>query len=906
MRNGAGYAKKYLEQSDYYAEGERKVVGEWFGRGAEILAIAWETVHDEQFERLRLGLHPNSGEQLRERKSPAKENGQENHGRSLYDFTFSAPKSLSLMAILGGDDRLIGVHNRAVRIALEEVERHAAARVRVNHQNSNRTTGNLIAACYTHLDSRRLDPQVHTHCVAANMSWDHEEGKWKALQAGPIYARTALFTEVYRSELARGLAIYGYEMERGKNGPEIKGVPQSLIDQFSQGSRDREAAIAEFVIKAGRPPTKNEITILVRDARPDKMVHISTEEVRAQQLARLTPDDERTIAQVRDRADRNRNRFETHEAADSLAYALGHTFERVSVARDFTVLTEALKHGRGHVALDELKEALATVEANGTVIRAGDDIATRWSLEREIKMIRTINQGRGGHERMGKDLNHFEVSPKLNAEQRDVVEFVLNSRDFAVNIEGAAGTGKTTTLNELRRGLQAGGRLMVAVAPTQSAADELRKTGFQNAMTIERLLASTDEHPMLSGRAIIVDEAAMVSGRQMDELLDLAKRFDARIIFSGDTRQIQSVEASDALRILLKDSQLASIGLREVQRQEPKDYKDAIETLRTDPARGFHKLEDMGVVKTAGLLDRADEVAKAYREAKGTAVVVCPTHEEINRVTDAIRADLIEQKKLGAQKKLDRLEPLNWTDAQKQDVRNFVPGQVLVFHKGTKQARKYEAVTVTAQEGDHIVARNSRGKDIELTRKQARCFGVFEKRSIDVAVGDWLSIQGNVNDDVYQFTNGERVKVKKVNDRGSILLTDGRTIPHRFNQYTHGYAITAHKAQGKTVDEVIISGDRFSQELFYVAASRGKKRITIFTGDKEALRESIGVSGERMSALELARLNAVTVDRTRSAERPRTLAERIGQLMEKVWLNIPRLVLGDRFAPAKQGVEMGR
>jgi len=72
MRNGAGYAKKYLEQSDYYAEGERKVVGEWFGRGAEILAIAWETVHDEQFERLRLGLHPNSGEQLRERKSPAK------------------------------------------------------------------------------------------------------------------------------------------------------------------------------------------------------------------------------------------------------------------------------------------------------------------------------------------------------------------------------------------------------------------------------------------------------------------------------------------------------------------------------------------------------------------------------------------------------------------------------------------------------------------------------------------------------------------------------------------------------------------------------------------------------------------------------------------------------------------
>ena len=105
---------------------------------------------------------------------------------------------------------------------------------------------------------------------------------------------------------------------------------------------------------------------------------------------------------------------------------------------------------------------------------------------------------------------------------------------------------------------------------------------------------------------------------------------------------------------------------------------------------------------------------------------------------------------------------------------------------------------------------------------------------------------------------------------------------------------------------MIISGDRMTRELFYVAASRGRNRITVFTGDKESLRESIGLSGQRMSALELLRKQARTVDRTRFAERPRTLVERIGNVIEKVWSNIPRIVFGQRFERERQGMEMGR
>ena len=346
------------------------------------------------------------------------------------------------------------------------------------------------------------------------------------------------------------------------------------------------------------------------------------------------------------------------------------------------------------------------LESRNEILRAGDDTATRASLEREREMIHFINRGIGKYDRLGKAPNDFQVSEKLNAEQHKVIDFVLDSHDFAVNIEGAAGTGKTATLSELRRGLQAGGRLMVAVAPTLSAAEELQKAGFQNAMTIERLLQDKDNYPTLVGRAIVVDEARMVSGRQMHELLSLASRFDARIIFSGEVKQIQSVEASDALRILQKESQLATVGLRHVQRQQNKEYKEAIKTLRSDPAKGFEKLEQMGAVKESDLLDRAEAVAEAYRKARGKTIVVCPTHEEINRVTTAIRAELIRRGELGREHKLDRLEPLNFTEAQKRDMNNFVPGQVLVFHKGTKETRKYEAFTVLSQDGNTVTAQN--------------------------------------------------------------------------------------------------------------------------------------------------------------------------------------------------------
>jgi len=853
MSDGTGYSARHLEHSDYYAEGER-VTGQWQGRGAEMLGVAGE-VQSEEFEALRQGLDPRSGEFLRQRHSAdrmAADGSTQSRGRNLYDFTISAPKSVSIMAQPGGDARLVEAHRKAVQETLTELEHRAASRVRRDRANDNRTTGNLVLAVYHHDTSRELDPQLHTHAVAANLTFDGAEGRWKALQASDIYEQRAYLTEVYRNVLAREVRSLGYEIEdrrssKSKNlGFEIKGVSDELLDKYSQRSEQRDRAIAEFVESKGRQPSDNEIAVLVRESRADKLVEISTAEVHSRQTARLTREESLTLEQIRDTVlERSQTqRPELERAVPSLDYAKQHVFERVSVALDHELLTEALRHGRGRIDLSELKGEFSLEESAGKILRAGEEVATRESLDRERDMIERINGGSGQFERLGGQ-HEFAPSARLRPEQKQAIEFVLDSRDLAVNIRGAAGTGKTATLQEVQRGLEESGRRVLAVAPTMSAVEELQKVGFSDAITVERLLQGQSAQTDLFGKALIVDEAGMVSGRQMSELLKLADQQSARIVFSGDTKQIRSVEASDALRVLERESHLKSVSLSEVQRQTALGYRDAIQELRRDPERGFDKLEQIGAVREVPWSDRAQAVQQAYSEAQAqinakgqprSVMVVAATHEEISHITEAIRTERTRTGKLGQSARQQHHLPLNWTTAEKSNVRNYRGGRVLEFHRAVKGVARHESLEVVGVEDSKVVARNAHGEEREFTAKQAKCFEVYERRTIEVAPNDKLLLMANRREPGFRATNGELVTVSRIDEQGRIHLQDGRALPENYKQFTHGYAVTAHRSQGKSVDAVVISADGMRKELFYVAASRGRESITVVTSDKDLLR----------------------------------------------------------------------
>ena len=901
MADGKGYSSRHLEHSDYYAEGER-VMGEWQGRGAELLGLSGP-VDTGDFEALRQGLNPGTREFLRVRRSADRmgaDGTKVAQGRSLYDFTISAPKSVSVLAIVGGDQRLIDAHRAAVAEALTEAEACAASRVRQGGANEDRATANMVLAVYHHDTSRELDPQLHTHAVAANLTFDGTEGRWKALQASEIYERRAYLSEVYRNSLAREVRTIGYEIEtqrdaRGRDtGFEVRGVPAGLLAKFSQRSRQRDSAIAAFVEQHGRRPTDNEIAVLVRESRADKLTEISTLELREKQRKRLTPDETQALAAVRGAA-RIRS-VAVDSSAPSLEYAAEHIFERVSVAPDHELLTEALRHGRGRIRLADLKGEVYLQESTGKVLRSGREVATAASLERERNMIAAINRGLGAFEPLG-GTGSFLVSDQLRPEQKHAVEFVLQSRDRAVSISGAAGTGKTATLQELWRGLMETGRDVLAVAPTMSAVEELQKVGFADAITVERLLQDPRTRGDVRGTVIILDEAGMVSARQMADLLRLAEDCSLRVVFSGDTKQIRSVEAGDALRILEKESRLKTVALAQVQRQTRKDYRVAIEELRRNPERGFAKLAAMGAVREAPISERAAAVADAYDAAAGQSrLVVCATHDEIDRVTDAIRERRKTRGELGPGADLTRHVSLNWTAAQKADFRNYRAGQILGFHRAVKSISKNDTVEVVRVASSSLVVRCADGIERTLSKRQAASFDVVAARPIEVSPGDRLLLTANRREPGLRITNGELVTVSAVDATGRIQLDDGRALASSYRSFAHGYAVTAHRSQGKTVDSVIISGDSMPKELFYVAASRGRQSVTVITSDKERLQPTVARSMARTSASELVRGKGTHSHRgaLRGLVAARDMVRRAAQLLTSVSKQIQQAVIQPR------------
>jgi conjugative relaxase-like TrwC/TraI family protein len=857
MSDGAGYAQNHLEANDYYSENE-KVAGQWFGRGAERLGLSGEVTHDA-FELMRQCHDPLTGEMLRQRQSADRldENGQViAKGRSLYDFTFSAPKSVSIMAILGGDERLIEAHQRAVTEALTELERISATRVRTDGKNEDRVTGNMVVARYEHDASRRLDPQLHSHCVAGNLTYDEVEGRWKALQATDIYKSRAYLSEVYRNSLARQVTDLGYEIanrapRRGRDmGFEIVGVPQEVIDRFSQGSKVREKSVEEFTKEVGRLPTDNEVAVMVADDRPEKLAELSTADVRRGQRERLAPEGQEQLNEVWSRAQENTNRPAPEfwsESSRSVQFAIDHTFARVSVSKDITVLTEALRHGRGKVGLEYLKTALDVQEATGNVFRDGKELATKESLDREREMIATIDYGAN---RFGKLGELESLNRPLNEGQREVLQAALDNRDFAFSIQGAAGAGKTQLLGELRHQLAHNKRPFTAVAPTNSAVEELHKVGYEDAMTIKALLDNKEHRAALKGSVLLIDEAGMVGSEPMHQLLRLARESGSRVVFSGDTSQIQPVEAGDALLVFEKHSRLQTKSLKEVLRQQEDFYREAVEKFRENPEWGFNRLLSMKAIHEVPYLERPRAVAEAYLKAGKDTLLICPTHEEIGRVTHEIRKLARDSGQLTDEKKCEHFVPENYSQAQKRDVSQLHVGQTLVFHKATKDVRKDEAVELIGHEKNAVIGRGEDGREIRITARQSKAFAVFHKEEIEVGAGDRLLLQANRRGEL-KFTNGEWVDVALVDSDGRKYLEDGRIMPANFKQFAYGHAVTAHASQGKTVSNVIVSADDMAKELFYVGISRGKFKCEVFTSDSERLQASVTESAARTSATEL-------------------------------------------------------
>jgi len=210
LKSAKNYFHEHLSVGDYYQEGQ-KTSGEWFGVGAEKLGLSGR-VAAEDFLALCDNRHPQNGNRLTQRLMSVQWSGdkQAPSRRVFYDFTFSPPKSVSILALVAKDERIIDAHHEALNVALVEFEQFAATRIRRNRSNGLRVTQNLVTALFTHDTSRALDPHLHTHCIVFNATSDPEENRWKALQNYEMLKARKFVENVYYHELAKALCRFGY------------------------------------------------------------------------------------------------------------------------------------------------------------------------------------------------------------------------------------------------------------------------------------------------------------------------------------------------------------------------------------------------------------------------------------------------------------------------------------------------------------------------------------------------------------------------------------------------------------------------------------------------------------------------------------------------------------------------
>ena len=698
LADAEGYFEEHLSQNDYYSAGEIRP-GQWIGVGAERLALS-NAVTREQFHALCENRNPNDGERLTQRQQ------KEDKRRVFYDFTCSAPKSVSVLAVTFNDERLLMAHEEAARIAFRELQTFAATRVRKYGNQHDRTTGNLVAAQFVHTSSRELDPLLHTHCTVFNATFDDQERCWKALQARPMYDAIRYGTAVYRNELAKRVQAMGYQIRPAKHGFEIEGVSDAILKRFSKRAQQRDEIVRAMELKLGRKLSNDEIAYAVHQSRAKKLKGISTAEVRERQLAQLQPDELQTLRQLSGSALSQPPKSPDPDCeSKALAYALAHVFERKSVLPEHELLNVALSQRPGQVDLPRLK---AAVNQSPALVKTERGFSTKEILATELDLIQTVNVA---CDAVG-SLNYSHTPAAwLSEDQQRAIYHVLRTSDRITGLRGLAGTGKTTVLHELVAACKKVGIEPSFCAPTAAATDVLRKEGFE-AVTLQGLLQSK---PALSERQLVIlDEAGAVGIDDMKRLFGLAK--DCRIVLSGDTGQHASVVRGDALRILERHSNFKSGQLTAIRRQRKAEYRKAVElAAQKRTVEAFAQLERMGVVTELPRDKLHDSAAQSYVKALAenkSALLVAPTWAEIEAVTEQVRTALKGAGRLvGDEREFRVFDSLSWTKAQKQDARQYRPGMTIRFHRSKGGFDKNESVVVVAVETDSLKVQRADGSE---------------------------------------------------------------------------------------------------------------------------------------------------------------------------------------------------
>jgi conjugative relaxase-like TrwC/TraI family protein len=867
-------------RANYYTAAD-EIRGQWHGRLAEHWGMAG-AVEENQFQRLADGQHPLTGATLVQHQTARTYTNQSGETvttvahRAAWDATFSAPKSISLTALVGGDDRVREAHRASVAAALDEAERYVQARIGRNHPAE--TTGRWIAAAFEHDSARPVDgyasPQLHTHVVVFNVT-ERQSGETRALQPRELYKSQQYLTAVYRSELATRLSVLGYDIERGSSGqPEVRGYTREYLEASSPRRQQIEAHLAESN-RTGAGAAQ----IAAHRTREPKRDHAHDEmQQRHRELAHAYGDQPMAVVRAaRTRAHAVESPIPRVTAHEAVTFAKARNFEREAVVDERALLRDALRRSMGDVTTSAIRTEFVQRVGTDEFVRVpgppglpSRTFTTRDMLELEREMIATMREGRDAFPALVSGVSRHDVErthSHLSDAQRHVVEQILASRDRVVALEGVAGAGKTTTLTAIRVAAERDGYRVEGLAPTSRAAYRLAEAGIAS-QTVQRHLLQPADPGDRPPRLYVVDESSLASTKQMHDVLHRL-RTDDRVLLVGDTRQHHAVEAGRPFH-QLQEAGVQTVRLDAIVRQQDPALKVAVESLaRGDVRAAIEHLSHQGRVREFASRDeRLGAIAHAFVQDPDATLVVAPDHRSRRDLNERIHALLQRDGQVSPDEHRMRiLEPRQEvTGADRQWAEQYARGDVVRYTAGSRTLRiragEYARIAHIEAAKNRVTVVRATGESLTYDPRRLQGITIYRESERALATGDRVQFTAPFRE--HRVANRELGTLEhlEASGRARVRLESGRRITFTLEAYPHvdyGYAVTSHSSQGQTADRVLIEVDTatlgpqlVNRRLAYVAVSRGRYDAQIYTNDALQLHEALSRDIVHRSAIEPA------------------------------------------------------
>jgi conjugative relaxase-like TrwC/TraI family protein len=906
--DGSGYYGK----DNYYTKGEQEA-GTWFGKGAKIYGLEGNAVDDKKFDEFMNGKFGDI--QL----------GKNNHHPG-WDLTFSAPKSVSILALVARDERLIEAHDTAVSKALSYVENNLAeSRFRMSGLIESRKTGNIIAARFRHDISRDKDPQLHTHAAVLNVTFGNNN-VLRSLDSPVFYENKMLLGAIYQSELAQAVQKIGYKIKILENGTfQIIGVSKEILEQASK-RRDAIVALQKEQGTTGNAIAANAAALETRGKKETlsykQKQALWKEDFGEKAINSLVNFKEKQTVEEKTKSQIADDRIEQTKVANkAVSAAIKHLSENESVFKRIDLAREAIVMSLGKTTVNDIQQAIKLKEKEKVLLQAQTKETKILNGKKQIIIKKAFTTPKAvAQEKLTlkimreERVNAQPITNKKNLKlarsevftpgQSAAAREILTTRDRFTNIQGFAGTGKSFMLAEVAEQAKANGVKVIGMAPSNSAASNLKRELNIEIKTIQKhliegLVALRNPSREKTQREIwLIDEASLIDTKQALALTKLATKNDAQVVLLGDKYQLASVGAGKPFAISQnKKYGINTVKMTDIIRQTDKILIQAVyAATKGNIKRSFAQL-DKSIIevkdregKDEPVLRRqiiADSYLSMSTENRAKTLVISPANEDRLDINQYIRNGLEKENTLqGKNLETTNLVNKHLTNEARKQAYNYQEDNIVRFNRAYKslgiKKNDYAKVTKIDERKNEISLQIRKGKTITWNpeKQGGKNTEVYYENARKLKVGEVLFWRRSSE----KRNTNEKIKILDINHRKNKIsfvdLITGEENSMKVNEFNnkhfeYAYCQTAHQSQGQTSDKVLINleswrGKLSNQQAFYVEISRAKEEAIIFTDDIVKLERQLTThEGEKQSALEqVQNLNAPT---------PEHLAQKIAQ-----------------------------